>query len=58
MTHEVSFLTPLPERLAQIWKVLDEPWEKVAGSVMIVEEGKPVRIEYDRQLNVEAKHAH
>lgn len=57
MTHEVHFQEPMPERLRQIWGFLHEPWEKVAGSVMIVEDGCPVRIEYDRRLDAEGRHA-
>jgi hypothetical protein len=55
MTHQVNFLDPIPDRLGQIWSFLDQRWEEVAGSVMVVEEGCHVRIEYDRQLDREGR---
>jgi hypothetical protein len=57
MTHQVAFREPIPKRLREIWVFLREPWEKVAGSVMIVEEPRPVRIEYDRRLDLEGRNA-
>jgi hypothetical protein len=58
VTHQVDFLDPIPERLREIWKFLRDPHDRVYGSVMIVEDGKHIRVEYDRQLDLEGRNAH
>jgi hypothetical protein len=54
-THEVDFPEPVPDRVQKIWDFLHRPDNKVFGMVMTVEDGSPVRLEYDRSLDIEGR---
>jgi hypothetical protein len=54
-THEVDFPEPVPDRVQQIWDLLHRADNKVFGMVMTVEDGKPVRLQYDRSLDIEGR---
>jgi hypothetical protein len=55
MTHQVDFPEPIPERLQQIWQFLHRSDTKVLGTIMTVEEGSLVRLDYDRRLDLERR---
>ena len=50
-SHEITLQSPIPDRVREIMNFLDAPWEEVAGLVQFVENGYPIRYEYDRRLH-------
>jgi hypothetical protein len=57
MTHQVNLLEPFPERLQQIWAFLCDKRETAYGWRMIVDERKPIRMQYDERLHVQTCNA-
>ena len=49
-THDVNLFDPMPDKVKSLFKFLDEPWQNVAGSVWIAEQGKQPRIEHNANL--------
>lgn len=55
-THSIRLQEPIPATIQEAWSFLwDEPWENVAGRVMVIEEGDRVRWEYDPVLDSEKR---
>lgn len=51
-THTILLTEPIPEKVRQIFEFLDEPYQKVAGTVLIIEDGKPAYTKHDASLVV------
>jgi hypothetical protein len=49
-THSVPLLRPVPEKVKQIFAFFDEPEQFAAGTVLILQPGKPPRREHDESL--------
>jgi hypothetical protein len=49
-THSVPLPAPVPEKVRAVFDFFDEPWQKAAGTVLILEPGKPPRTQYDASL--------
>jgi hypothetical protein len=49
-THYVLLRPPVPEKVRQAFEFLDEPWQKVAGTVLIMDDGKGLERRYDASL--------
>jgi len=50
MTHSVVLAQPSPEKARQLFAFLEEPYQKVAGTILILEEGKLPRKQRDESL--------
>jgi hypothetical protein len=49
-THCVLLIEPVPEKVQQIFNFLNEPYQKIAGTVLILEEGKSIYTRHDESL--------
>jgi hypothetical protein len=49
-THYVFLRPPVPEKVSQIFQFFDEPYQKVAGTVLIVKDGTNIERQYDASL--------
>ena len=52
MTHSVLLGQRVPEKVRQLFMFLEEPEQTAAGTVFILEDGKPPRKEHDESLVV------
>jgi hypothetical protein len=50
MTHSVLLNEPVPEKVRQVFTFLAEPNQTAAGTVLVLEGGKPPRKEHDESL--------
>ena len=51
-THDIRLTAPIPNRVAEIFEFLNAPWEEVGGLVLIVEDDRRFRYEYDARLHM------
>ena len=51
-THSVPLPAPVPEKVRTIFQFLAEPWQKAAGTVLILDADKAPSTEYDASLVV------
>ncbi len=49
-THSVPLLDPIPEKAMIVFEFLAGPWQEAAGTVLILEAGKPPRTMHDASL--------
>lgn len=49
-THYVLLRAPVPQKVRQIFEFFLEPYQKVAGTVLILKEGKNIEKQYDAAL--------
>ena len=49
-THSILLIQPVPAKVKLVFDFFDEPWQEAAGSVLILESGKPTRRERDESL--------
>jgi len=49
-THSVLLRPPIPEKVRQIFEFLNEPNQRVAGTVLIMKEGKNLERQHDASL--------
>jgi hypothetical protein len=50
MTHSVVLTQPVPEKIKLVFAFLYEPHQSAAGTVLVLEDGKPPRKEHDETL--------
>ena len=49
-THSVSLISPVPEKVRRIFDFMGEPCEKVAGTILSIEDNKTPEMRFDASL--------
>jgi len=49
-THSIMLISPVPEKVRQIFDFLNEPYQNVAGTFLVLEDGKAPQKKYDAKL--------
>jgi hypothetical protein len=49
-THSVLLHQPMPGKVTRLFAFLNEPYQTAAGTVFILEDGKPPRKDHDESL--------
>jgi hypothetical protein len=50
MTHSVPLIEPVPDKVQQVFSFFGEPYQTAAGSILLLQEGRPPRRVRDESL--------